>query len=845
MLRLFLTVLATILFLGASPLAAQDSTVDYDSWERVAAQAEDLLADPNVSLDLLAQTRETLATWRARLEEAQNVNSSRIETVKQQLAALGDPPAEGESEDEEVANRRAALQKQLAELQAPRLKAVEAYSRADAIIKQIDEITAKRQALALMRTSPSPLLPTSWIAAGSDGLKVVEGITEAARKRRAQGLIWADIKPHLPRILPLLVAALLLLTYGRRWVDGLPSRLSARASENSRAVVVFLVSLGQIAIPVIGLHLLVNAAMATRLPGPYLAPFLMALPMSGLIFFGGRWLARNLFPRKAINYDSLKMDSKARSSARRMTITLSLIYAVHTLLSQAMLPGVGLYERDADRFTRIPVEFSEAGGAVWHYVLVLLAGIALFRLGNALRSLRNRDQDQSASYRHRVLAVAGGLTRLVVIAAVVLGAAGYMTIANVLVWPWTLSLGLIGLLILLQDFVADLFVMLKPGDKDAREGLAPLLTGFLLVLMSIPLFLIIWGARPTDLAEIWNDFRQGVSFGGITLSPGSVLTFLIIFAIGYSVTRAVEGALRNSILPKTRLDPGGQNAVASGVGYVGIVISALIAITSAGIDLSSLAIVAGALSVGIGFGLQNIVSNFVSGIILLIERPISVGDWISAGGQEGIVKKISVRSTGVETFDRTEVIVPNSDLISQPVINRTRHNRLGRIIIPVGVAYGSDTRRVERVLREIIEDQPLVTIDPAPQILFRGFGADSLDFEVRAVLSDVTAGLSVTSEVCHQIAERFQSEGLEIPFAQRDIWLRNPEALRRAFPCSDTTDEDGADEQGSDREGKSAPVGSAGDRKVTPTVHDPRVTFDAADDGADTPDAGDGDGDGR
>jgi len=204
-----------------------------------------------------------------------------------------------------------------------------------------------------------------------------------------------------------------------------------------------------------------------------------------------------------------------------------------------------------------------------------------------------------------------------------------------------------------------------------------------------------------------------------------------------------------------------------------ILVGFLVAASVLGFDLKNLTILAGAFGIGIGFGLQTIVNNFVSGLILLFERPIKTGDIIQLDGTWGKIKKLGLRATVVETFDQSEIIVPNSDLISGQVTNWTLSDRASRLVIPVGVAYGSDVPLVMKILHETAESNLMVIKDPAAQVLFMGFGNSSLDFELRAWVGEIDDRMKARSELHQEIDRRFREADVEIPFPQRDLHLRS------------------------------------------------------------------------
>ncbi len=304
---------------------------------------------------------------------------------------------------------------------------------------------------------------------------------------------------------------------------------------------------------------------------------------------------------------------------------------------------------------------------------------------------------------------------------------------------------------------------------------AGILINLVVALIGIPLVLMQLGFQWAELKSTFYQLMTGFQIGNISISLMGLLTGVLLFVIGYLLTRWFQNWLDNSVMARGRVDSGVRNSIRTVIGYVGLCLAALVGVSAAGFNMSNLALIAGGLSLGIGFGLQNIVQNFVSGLILLAERPFKVGDWVEAGTVSGIVKKISVRATEVETFQKQSIIVPNSTLINGNVGNWTHRNKLGRIDINVQASYTEEPRRVHALLLEIVRGHPSILKNPEPFVSFQNMNDLLMIFDIYAYVADITATGGIKNELRFQIVERFHEEGLHLSSTRTDLVLSVPE----------------------------------------------------------------------
>lgn len=406
--------------------------------------------------------------------------------------------------------------------------------------------------------------------------------------------------------------------------------------------------------------------------------------------------------------------------------------------------------------------------------LVALAWLA--RPGGAL-------SDLGKGFWARATPVLGRIVALALLAAVITNVFGYINLslylANaslaaaytaIVLYAGYLVLGGAWRAILRTKLAANLNAIRVHTATAERRGLALLRWVALAVWVLIIAHML--GVGDGLIRVVSAAFSSGIEVGSVTISVGSVLAFLIAIWLAFIISGIVRALLAEDVLPRTK-QARAADSISTLVYWALLLIGFLFAAAAAGFEIGRLTLLAGAFGVGIGFGLQDVVNNFVSGLILAFERPIQVGDIVDLGTVSGTVSRIGMRSSVVRTFQGADVVVPNSNLISNQMVNWTRSDRLRRVEIPVGVAYGTDQRKVFEVLMDVAREHPDVLDQPEPAVLLRGFGDSSLNFELRFWTYRFDGFLRVQSEVTKEILDALGKAGITIPFPQRDLHLKS------------------------------------------------------------------------
>ena len=768
----FIHIILALVFLLA-PLTAHSQTIfDIDEFNALATRAEKAVYGGQTSNDALEKLRTSLSSARSSALEAQSSRTGRSKIISDQIDALGPIPEDPDSESKDIAVLRASLAKQLAVAKAPLIVAEEAFRRANGLISEIDKTIRERSASVFLILGVSPLSPNTWGFTISQIKKYFGQVKSEAVESFNNPSSNVIRSNNLPGIIFFAVLGLVLLFPATKWVSQNMSVATQRHDAKLKKFTYLAFSCLVFILPLLGICFLIRSSEMLNIFGYRGEALTQAITTMSVAVIGSYWLAHNLFKETGLTRKLLGIESNRLVGAYSVTILMGLALGLYWLINDL----------------KQAADLSETSIAVMEFPLVLIGSYGLITFSQRVRMYRVRliSEKRITPISDRLSSFISMLTLATGLAGPISAAIGYSNIGSKLVFATILTLAVIFALFVIFTLIAFLFSEIIIKNKNIQEStpkgsLFNVFLAFILACCAIPLLALIWGARVVDIQDVWLSLKDGVVLGDTRVSISDFLTFVIIFSIGYTLTRLLQSALRLSVLPNTKIDTGAQNALVTGVGYVGIFTAALIAITSMGLDLSSLAIVAGALSVGIGFGLQAIVSNFLSGIILLVERPIKVGDWIQVGAYSGYVSKIAVRATTIDTFDQANVIIPNADFISGTVTNMTHLSKRGRVKVPVGVAYDSDPVFVKEILMDIVSSNANILKSPGPSVFLLGFGPDSIDFEIRGILRDVNSITSTRSDINFEILRRFAQEGIEIPFGQRDITIKNAAELGKVF----------------------------------------------------------------
>ena len=742
------------------------------AWRQHLDRLESDLRRPHLRYSELNAYRDELQRTRGEAKDLANRLPTRLDATKAQLNLLGPAPGAGQPpEPEQIAHSRAELNYRLGLLSAAEAAAKSANLRIDHLFNTIEDIRRRNFASILLQPIPGVYAYETWS-------RLPDYIPMALERLRDLVDGWWEGVPdgqELAQIgLEALLLFLVLLFAGwrggrslRRWQGEGEPPFWRRAS--SAAGVVLLRAL-PVTVPVVFAYAMLAAEQ--RLPDRLDWLFYLTAEMAVIIFTVAALVTTTLAPR-APAWRLIPVSNAGAARLCGLVISLAFVYGLTTLLYAIT------------RLVQAPFALTIA---VALPSSLLLAGLVVAILRTPLRS------ENPAAPSMRLFRAVRAVVWTIVAAIVACALAGYLPLARFLAQQLVVTGSILALVYLLLLWV-DGFAQSVTDDnavggrwlkqrghleRSRREQLAlpiGLLLKLAVLVLSVPFIMLQWGYTGPDIQDWYRQLFFGFHIGNTQVTFGALLASIIVFGLGYAAGRLFQGWLDVQVLQVAGISGGVRHSIRTGVGYVGILIAALASVSYAGFNLSSLAIVAGAFSIGIGFGLQNLVNNFVSGLILLAERPIRVGDLVVVGGEEGYVRKISVRSTEIETFDRAHVLIPNSSFVSDKVKNWTLRNSVRRVAISIGTAYACNPRQVRDVLLKVARNNPDVLHTPEPVVDLREFGASSLNFILYVFIDDISKTVRVRTDLSIAIFDAFADAGIEIPFTQTDVHIRNIDRL--------------------------------------------------------------------
>ncbi len=791
--RCIFALISTLFLLLPVPSSAQSTpsiVPEQEAWQIILDRVESAISSEDITDGNRSLYRQQVQFV---LNEAQAIAKTARESqtlYRDLLAAFGPAPKETDTaEHPEIVAKRKELNDKLQISEARLKQAGFARIRANVLTERISKARRSRILDDLLIQTPAPYLPTTWQTA----LPQVAGVFKFFYQAP---LIWwhATLQKDAQfGTLALITSSLIVLIFVgiaiRRYVLKRFVRPSdiEDPTDYQRLLSAIAEGIAQGLLPSFAIVALIAVPMVFGLiTGPFAD--LMAVVMTNLLLF--IMITAVVHAALAPNDKKWRVTPFSDDGANMLSYRVSALMAIVTASNVIVAPTQTI-EVSAS-FDSI---FTLVIGAATSIALIALLKKSLWHLDDTTEesTIPGSEEDKSGFnlwLRMRQLAL------LIAFIAPVAALLGYTNLSRYLLVNLLLTGLVFACAFLARSLAKELMGYLLARTQDTETTVGQVLditesTGgtirFLLlflidVVFTIGVILIglsFWGVPPEDITRYSSQAVHGISIGSYTFSLTDVALSILAFVVVMVFTRAIQWILTERVFPQTSLDVGVRYSLKAAIGYIGIIVGIGIAVSTIGLDLSNLALVAGALSVGIGFGLQNIVSNFVSGLILLIERPIKLGDWVVAGGVEGLVKKINVRSTEIATFQKASVIVPNSDLLSSSVTNWTHKDSRGRIEILVGVAYGSDAEHVRDVLLELANENQQVLSYPQPEVMFINFGASSLDFELRVHTSKITNRVRIASELRYAINKAFSDHQIEIPFSQHDIHLRDIDRIEK------------------------------------------------------------------